>query len=478
MLASIKESHQAAETKSADKSISERFREVFDLDHDTIRALAHSKRFLERWTVDDDFRTAIVDETMSLEEAQQLCGCEIDVYSLQPIFHPDYVVYRSTANLIDWPLSFLWDMHLKAALGVRDAIAAAAGSNGLNPAFDQWRARNINRASLQLDVSAIGITHPPVAFELSSGCSVGCWFCGISAEKFRGHATLADGGAAEWRKTLEAVHSVVGDGMQCGFCYWATDPLDNPEYAEFIEIFEQVTGAVPQTTTAIPLRDVELTRRVLQIWRERKTTPNRFSVMTKRKLLEIHKEFTPEELYGVELVLQTGKELAVTKFAAGRNFDKSRSKENSHDGTIACVTGFLINIVEKTVKLISPTMPSETCPDGYIIYDSHSYTDADQLRFILNKMVSDNMKPALAGNKKIRLVDGGKYDPERSARGVVFRKIEVANDFIEAVGPMLSSGEQTPLGIVEHCMASGMPLITAVGELEKIWQEGVVVQDA
>lgn len=463
---------------SVEKSISARFRDIFDLDKDTIRALAHSKRFLERWTVDEDFRAAIIDERMSLGEAQELCGCEIDVSTLQPIFHPDYFVYRRSANLLDWPLSFLWDTHLIGAMGVRDAIAAAAGSNGLNPAFDQWRARNINRASLQLDVSAIGITHPPVAFELSSGCSVGCWFCGISAKQFNGHATLADGGDVEWRKTLEAVRAVVGDGMQCGFCYWATDPLDNPEYAGFIRIFEEVTGVIPQTTTAIPMRDTELTREVLRIWRERKTTPNRFSVMTKRKLLEIHKEFTPDELYGVELVLQTGKELAVTKFAAGRNYDKSRSKENSHDGTIACVTGFLVNIVEKTVKLISPTMPSEKWPDGYIVFASQSYSDADELRFILEKLVSDNMRPALSGNKKIRLADGATFDRKRSQRGVLFRKIEVANDFIGAVGTLLSGGESTPIGIAEHCMQTGMPLITAVAELEKIWQEGVVVQDA
>jgi len=265
--------------------------------------------------------------------------------------------------------------------------------------------------------------------------------------------------------------------MQCGFCYWATDPLDNPEYAEFLEIFEQVAGVVPQTTTAIPMRNVELTRRVLEIWRERKTTPNRFSVMTKRKLLEIHEEFTPEELYGVELVLQTGKELAVTKFAAGRNFEKKRSKEESHDGTIACVTGFLVNIVEKTVKLISPTMPSEACPDGYIIFDSRTYVDADQLKFILHTMVAENMKPALSGRQPVRLADGGKFDRERSARGVVFRKIEVANDFIGNVGPLLASGEETPISIAEHCMAQGIPLITAVAELEKIWQEGVIVQD-
>jgi len=132
MLASVNGTEQTC----ASKSISERFREVFDLDPETIRSLAHSKRFLERWTVDEDFRTEILDERMTLEEAQVLCGCLIDVRSLQPIFHPDYFIYRRSANLLDWPLSYLWDTHLQGAIEIRDAIAPAAGSNGLNPAFD------------------------------------------------------------------------------------------------------------------------------------------------------------------------------------------------------------------------------------------------------------------------------------------------------------------------------------------------------
>lgn len=459
---------------SKPESVARRFNRVFDVEPETIRKLSHSKRFLERWTADEAFRNSVLDGTLTLQGAQELCGCLIDVQSLLPVFHPDYMVHRANATMADWPLTFLWNQHIKESLEVRDVIIALAGSGGVTPRFDQWRWRNINRAAVQLDISAIGITHPPVAFELSSGCSVGCWFCGISAEEFKGHATLNDGGDVEWRKTLESVKGILGEGAECGFCYWATDPLDNPEYVEFLEIFEDVIGVIPQTTTAIPLRNVELTKRVLKEWQKRKTTPNRFSVMTIRQLLEIHAKFTPEELYGVEIVLQTGKEMAIKKFSAGRNFIKPSKKEISEEGTIACVTGFLINIVEKTVKLISPTMPSTKWPNGYIIYDSRAYKDSDDLKVVLNDIVEKNMAVNMAGDKPLKISDGGEFDPMRNSKGIMYRRIEFVNDFVEVVGEKLSRGNHSPIDIASHCMEHGMPLLQTVADLEKLWQEGII----
>jgi len=458
-------------------SIADRFRKSFTVDDDKLRLLSHSKRFLERWTADASFRQPVLDETMSLEEAGALCGCEIDVHSLLPVFHTDYTIYRATATMEDWPLTYMWDDHLRELLRTRDMIPAQGSSRGKTLQFDMWRARNMNRAALQLDVAASGITHPPVTFELSSGCSVGCWFCGISAKKFKGHASLLNGGDIEWRKTVEAVKSILGDGLENGFCYWATDPLDNPEYMDFIEIFEDITGIVPQVTTAIPLRNIELTRAVIEKWKTNRSMPNRFSVMTKRQLLEIHKTFSPEDLFGVEIVLQTGGEGAVTKFAAGKNMTNPAKKEKSLEGTIACVTGFLINILEKNVKLISPTMPSETWPDGYIIYASYEYSDADDLKRILDHIVANDMKVNMSGGKSIRIADGGTYNRDRDPEAIKFRRLQISNEFINLVGDQLSSGDNTPISITKSCLEKGMTPIAAIGSLERMWQEGLIVQE-
>lgn len=456
--------------------IADRFQAIYRVDAQTERLLSHSKRFLERWIADDKLKHAVISGDISLSAAAESCGCEIDVESLLPVFHPDYTVFRPIATKSDWFLTYLWDQHLKSALEVRDLIARRSGSNGLTPQFDSWRSRNINRVALQLDLAAAGLTHPPVAFELSSGCSVGCWFCGISAKEFKGHATLAGNGESEWRQILSSVRGIVGEGIRSSFCYWATDPLDNPEYLDFIRIFEDVTGAIPQTTTAIPLRNVELTRSVLELWKDKRSIPNRFSVMTLRQLREIHSEFSPEDLFGVEIVLQLKSDGAVRKFSAGRNYAETSPRDESQDGTIACVTGFLINIVEKSIKLISPTMPSKQWPDGYIIYDSRNYDDVANFDAILRQMINESARPNLRGSEPIRIVSGGSYRKSRNSNGILFRRLEINNDFIGVVGDLLHEGTSTPTSVVESCIERGMEPIQAVASLERMWHEGVLAQ--
>lgn len=457
-------------------TLADKYRALYKVDNETRRILSHSKRFLERWIGDKEFKTGILADTLSLKDAQELCGCGIDVHTLRPVFHPDYRLFRSAASEHDWPLTYFWDRHMLGHLKIRDSVYSHGGSIGTTPEFDLWRMRNVGRTALQLDAAASGITHPPVAFELSSGCSVGCWFCGVSAKKFSGHATLSAGGDREWRNVLEAVQAILGPGMQCGFCYWATDPLDNPEYLGFLKIFEEVVGAIPQTTTAIPLRNIELTKNVLAAWERKRTTPNRFSVMTKRQLLKIHETFTPEDLFGVEIVLQTGTDGAVTKFSAGRNLQRPTRKEPALEGTIACVTGFLINVVERTVKLISPTMPSETWPDGYLIFSEREYRDAEDLQGVLNDMVSKDIQVNLVGNRNVRITDGGSYDYMVDSEAIKFRRLQISNSFIAKVGGNLATGNGTPVSIAKECIAGGMDPIQVVGELEKLWSEGVITQ--
>lgn len=445
--------------------------------------LAHAKRFLERFGGDDDFQRGVLDGSLSLSDAALTCGCEIDVSTLRPVFDPSFVKYRKNASLSEWRLTHLWDDHLKSSLKARNALLLSGDSGGNNPNFDKWRARNINRSSLQLGISSSGIVHPPVAFELSSGCTVGCWFCGVSAEKFKGHATLENGGASEWRETLQAVKSIVGDGIRCGFCYWATDPLDNPDYIGFLRIFEEVTGVTPQTTTAIPLRNPDLTRDVIKIWEENRYTPNRFSIMSKRTLLKVHEEFTPEELYGVEIVMQTNSSGGVYKFLSGRTFSKETARqraknERSQEGTISCVTGYLINIFEKTVKLISPTIPSEKNPNGYVTYMEKHYKNPADLMNILNLSVKTHMKDTLCAFDPAFFTEDGIYDDSKEKARIRFRSVSFEDEDLRVVGSAMEKGVNIPIDIVREAHKTGVNPIRTVLALERLFSAGVIWQHA
>lgn len=450
------------------------FEDAYGDDAATKRDLAHSKRFLERYTGDRSFAESVRSGVLSLDEAAKMCGCQIDVSSLRPVFDEAVASERTTATEDNWRLTWLWDRHMAVKLKARNALLMAADSHGKTPNFDAWRARNINRASLQLGISASGITHPPVTFELSDGCSVGCWFCGISADKFKGHAEFGDG--EEWRTTVRSVQGVLGKGMRCGFCYWATDPLDNPDYARYMEIFYEEVGTLPQTTSAIPLRNIELTREVLRKRLELGGVVDRFSILTTRKLIEVHEAFTPEDLMAVELVLQMNNIDSTAKFKSGRAYREGKGKEiaskyNSTEGTIACVTGFLINIVTKTVKLISPTMPSEKWPDGYIIYDERTYETAEHLHQVLRDIVDHNMRPSIDPETPLKLIEGGVFEDSHT---LAVNTMVLRNDDFRFFEKQLTEGTHTALDIVRTASSHGVPPTQTVTALDRFWREGII----
>ncbi len=58
-------------------------------------------------------------------------------------------------------------------------------STPTNPAMKKWRERQMNRCIMQLGGKMIHMVHAPFALELSSGCSIGCEFCGFNAGKLK-----------------------------------------------------------------------------------------------------------------------------------------------------------------------------------------------------------------------------------------------------------------------------------------------------
>lgn len=458
------------------------FREAFSRPPEQLRQIAHIKRFLERFQGDDVYRGAVLTGVMSLEEAAAACGCELDLTSLQPVFNIEFSAHRSSATADDWPLTALWDEHLHGLLGLRDKIREIGDTAGADPAFDQWRRRQINRTAFELGAHSQGIVHPPVTFELSSGCSVGCWFCGISAAKFGGNFSVQGAGRDEWEQTLRAVQSVLGPGLKTGFCYWATEPLDNPEYADFLDVYEEVVGVLPQTTSAIPLRNKELTRAVLARWERSKSFPNRFSVLTTKILLQIHQEFTPEELLGVELVLQN-KGSPAPKSGAGRAYQGRTVQAEGPvqhkngtivNGTIACVTGFLINIVERRVRLISPTAPCDEWPDGYIVFDDARYGRPENLAATMKEMIARNMGSKIDPHAPIRFGQHIDFFDDERGVGVESAHVKVETRLLDVIGRMINDGDKSPLQIVQLASREGVDPFQVVGVITDARRAGLI----
>ena len=288
-----------------------------------------------------------------------------------------------------------------------------------NLQFQAWRRRQIARTSSQMYQSIYKkIPHMLGAFELSKGCSVGCWFCAVSAPTLNDIFAYNSQNRDLWRGVLSLFKTIHGKAAKAGFCYWASDPLDNPDYENFCLDFYELLGAFPQTTTALAMRNPERTRKLLKLSLERGCLINRFSVLSLGLLNKIHQELTPEELAFVKLELQYQKSY-VTLSNSGRARDyytKQKQKnqlkvdEKSLPGTIACVSGFLFNMVDRTVKLISPYNADDRWPLGYRIFEEGTFENVDDLKVLLEGMIARHMPLEIQPNDKIKFREDLEYE--------------------------------------------------------------------
>src|SRR6185295_5508555 len=105
--------------------------------------------------------------------------------------------------------------------------------------------------------------------------------------------------------------------------------------------------------------------------------------------------FTAEELAQVELVLHNRESLISHKAVAGRAMerrDRLRIQEPDPQPTIACVTGFLVNMVKRTIALITPARATPARPLGYDVFAERTFDGARAFRAALDEMIAIFMR--------------------------------------------------------------------------------------
>lgn len=176
------------------------------------------------------------------------------------------------------------------------------------------------------------------------------------------------------------------------FCYWATDPFDNPDYESFIDRFYDEFSCYPKTTTAKALDDVKRTRSWLTKTFNNGLTLNRISVLSLPALRQLHREFSPEDLLCVNLLPRNNSSPAPL-VNAGRVYHDLKAQErlasSGEQSTIACVTGFLISMIGRTIKLIAPCPACDQWPNGYRIYGETTFQNPDDIRPALLSLISE-----------------------------------------------------------------------------------------
>ena len=109
---------------------------------------------------------------------------------------------------------------------------------------------------------------------------------------------------------------------------------------------------MPQTTTAASVRDIDRTRALLISNQACASYYLRFSVLSPAMRDKLFTAFTPEELVGVIMLPQFPEAPGSELLPAGRN--RGQKETDFVGSTIACVSGFIVNMQDKTVRLETP----------------------------------------------------------------------------------------------------------------------------
>jgi radical SAM family RiPP maturation amino acid epimerase len=320
---------------------------------------------------------------------------------------------------------------------------------------------------------------------LSKGCSVGCKFCGLSARPLEAVFDASPNNLSLWKDVVsilcERFGPVIGPGA---FCYWATDPLDNPDYEIFLQQFYRITGALPQTTTALAHRNIERAHALIRLNSQVGFLPDRFSVVSRNILRKLHKQFSPEDLFEVELITQNPESIRVQKIQAGRYY-KAASTVDRHSrngdgatmpGTIACIAGFLIKMVERTIELISPCEASDDHPMGYQVHCIRSFENANDLGGALDEIMSEQMPIALTPNDEVRLWHKLRFQLRENSICLEAPYGAISSDNESAISIAVATLAKSPLSVsdlIQAVSARSNPIAASVA-VQHLYERGLI----
>lgn len=378
--------------------------------HKSLHKYARLKRFFERFSADPEFMRNLQSD---FEDTLKKNHIRIDREEVRYLFEkssqdiPDSV--KKMWEIVQSKQKWVEQFYLKDCLPSNSSMLT-------------WRNRQIKRQKYDLGPFFTKTNiHSSLAVELSQGCSVGCWFCALSPDSLK-NTYSHQSHQEEWIRFIQIMKSFLGDAIKSTFLYWATEPFDNPDYEKFcIDLYNE-TGVFPPTTTAVAHKDIDRIKEFIKISSKHGSWLNRFSLTSLGIMRTVHKNFTEEELAEVEclplnknanytygnsgnfrertkadpsLLIEQDEKLRTAPWH-NQDIDYSTSEDYAN-GSICCVSGFLVNMVSRKIQLISPTTATDKWPLGYIIFDEAKFENIEDLKTTLikweNRFFNNEMTP-------------------------------------------------------------------------------------
>jgi len=481
----------------------ESYKDILNSFNLEIPLILQIKRFMECYVGDSGFRKIVEKnpDDPALRDRLRRIGVEIDPNDLSLLwsspekienfmnclFQPSADLSHEQDMVLDLegsPVANLWLQWLKAnrfLINKREIPKVIK-----NQRFHVWRARRVESSKSELGFFADYIDHPLFAFELSKGCSVGCWFCGFSAQKLSGIFEYTPENRALWRDVVEAGFDLFGEAAGVALCYWATEPSDNPNYLDFLKDYQEITGATLCTATASPIQDPDWLRSLISFYKEVALPWPRISVLSVSMLRSIHETYTPEELRDAGLLMQM-KDAPRIKSKSGRILNSEEKTlggvEFSGDapyipqGSIACVSGFLVNMLDRTIKLISPCYASDRWPFGYRIFAEETFDNAVDYRATLERIIENNMVESITPDMQLVFRDDLKCILTSNGFTLLSpnNKHHIkGKKYHNLLGELISQGDKTYDNIFDILTTKGAPIFELIETLTKLFNKGLL----
>ncbi len=372
------------------------------------RLVADTKRFLEMYATLPYVRDEFNEDSEAFLAKHHL---DVDPEEMKFLVNDEYAQERK--RLDEDPDAI--DLLPEAAFRFRQFLANKFAARDMmidkyckpsNPRMIKWRERQMNRCLAGVGGVNKAFVHCPLAIELDLGCSVGCDFCGLGAPKLQKICRYTEENAAMFRQILADAHRIIGDAAGFGTLYLATEPLDNPDYELFEGDFVKEFRFIPQITTAVADRDIERTRRLVHKLYSSAGFIHRFTLRSVEMAEKIFAEFTPMELLRVELLPMFPEAPTFVPFTVVGGQAKHVKEEDVREGdpgTICCADGFVINMAEKSIRLITPCHMTDKFPNGVAEPVKRYFESADECAKIMEEIIDEYMITDIPDEEPLRL---------------------------------------------------------------------------
>lgn len=353
------------------------------------------KRFIDFWKGDDTFRDLFLN---SPSIALKNHGIHHGAESLHPFCLEQY----DKGNL---GLKGIQDISgleaYRALLHQRTRqLLEVYSTKFTNFTFSSWRLRQINYFRTQVpDEWAARNPHLPMAVELTHGCSMSCPFCAGSTGYLDSNIPKFHEYINQFSSLLRRIKQFLGLKKSPGMLYNFTEPFDSPDYEDFLRKAKSILKGNIQTTTAAWFRDVPRTRAFLKLAHDLNIPYSRFSINSKKLFHKCMEAFTSQELVNVGLVYNYPQAAETYLYAAGR----AKNIPSATLGSVACVTGFMVNLPLQRIQLVSPTLEIDKWPKGYRVLEEAYGLDTKDIDTFLTTCHSKHFNKVLNDNSRIRM---------------------------------------------------------------------------